>query len=40
MARFIIQNQIEDVEDLKGFSDEGYWYTPQLSTENKLVFTR
>jgi cytoplasmic iron level regulating protein YaaA (DUF328/UPF0246 family) len=40
MARYIIQNQIEDPEDLKGFSDEGYWYSPQMSNENKLVFTR
>ena len=40
MARFVIQNQIEDIEDLKGFSDEGYWYSPQLSNEKKLVFTR
>lgn len=40
MARFIIQNRIGDIEDLKGFSDEGYWYSPQLSNENKLVFTR
>ena len=24
MARFVIQNQLEDIEDLKGFSDEGY----------------
>lgn len=40
MARYIIKNRIEDLEDLKGFGDEGYWYSPQLSTENKLVFTR
>ena len=40
MARFVIQNQIEDIEDLKGFSDGGYWYSPQLSNDNKLVFTR
>lgn len=40
MARYIIQNRIVDVEDLQGFSDEGYWFSPQLSTENKLIFTR
>jgi len=40
MARFVIQNQIEDIEDLKGFSDEGYWFSPQLSNEGKFVFTR
>ena len=40
MARYVIRNRIEDIEELKGFSDEGYWFSPQLSTENKLVFTR
>ena len=40
MARYIIQNQIEKVEDLKGFGEAGYWFSPQLSTETKLVFTR
>ena len=40
MARYIIENRIEELEDLKGFSAEGYWFSPQMSTENKLVFTR
>ncbi len=40
MARYIIENQIETVEDLKGFNSENYWFSPQMSTENKLVFTR
>ncbi|NDP19723.1 MAG: peroxide stress protein YaaA [Paludibacter sp.] len=40
MARYIIQNRIDKVEDLKGFDEAGYWFSPQLSTENKLVFTR
>jgi len=40
MARYVIQNRIENVEDLKGFDAEGYWINPQLSGENKLVFTR
>ena len=40
LARFVIQNQIENIEDLKGFGEEGYWFSPQLSTETKLVFTR
>ena len=40
MARFVIQNRIEDIEDLQGFSEEGYWYSPQQSTDTKLVFTR
>ncbi len=40
MARFIVQNQIEDPELLQGFNEEGYWYSPQLSAEDKLVFVR
>lgn len=40
MARYVIQNQIENIEDLKGFFDERYWFSPQMSTEIKLVFIR
>ncbi len=40
MARYVIENKIEDVEDLKGFSVDGYWYSESLSTATKLVFTR
>lgn len=40
MSRYVIVNKIETEEDLKGFSEEGYWYNPQMSSENKLVFVR
>ena len=40
MARYVIENRIENEEDLKGFNTEGYWYSPQMSSPNKLVFTR
>lgn len=40
MARYIIENRIEDVEDLKGFDKAGYWFHPQLSNEQKFVFVR
>ena len=40
MVRYVIQNRIENVEDLKGFHSEEYWYSPRLSSETKLVFTR
>jgi cytoplasmic iron level regulating protein YaaA (DUF328/UPF0246 family) len=40
MARYVIQNKIDDIEDLKGFSDDGYWYSHQMSTKTKLVFVR
>jgi uncharacterized protein len=40
MTRFIIQNRIENVKDLKHFEDEGYFYNVKLSGKDKLVFTR
>lgn len=40
MARYIIENKIENIEDLKGFNLENYWFSPQKSTDNKLIFTR
>ena len=40
MARFIIQNQITEVEKIKSFNLDGYNYDPKKSDENKLVFTR
>jgi cytoplasmic iron level regulating protein YaaA (DUF328/UPF0246 family) len=40
MVRYVIKNRIENVDDLKGFNEDGYWFNPGLSTEKKLVFTR
>lgn len=40
MTRFIIQNRIGKVEDLKHFEEEGYFYNDRLSKEDYLVFTR
>ncbi len=40
MARYIIRNAITNTEELKAFSDEGYWYNEQLSSKDKLVFVR
>jgi len=40
MAQYVIKNRIEDIEDLKGFSAENYWFSPQMSTDSKLIFTR
>jgi hypothetical protein len=40
MTRFVIQNRIVDLEELKGFDAEGYWYSPQMSTKSKMVFVR
>ena len=40
MVRFIIQNDIETVDELKLFNREGYTFDANLSTENRFVFTR
>jgi hypothetical protein len=40
MVRYIIDNSIENIEDLKGFDYEGYAFDSNLSSENELVFTR
>lgn len=40
MVRYIIDNSIENVEDLKGFNYEGYRFDENLSSNNELVFTR
>ena len=40
MSRYIIQNQIEKVDELKLFDAEGYYFNDRLSNENTFVFTR
>lgn len=40
MARYIIRNQITDIEALKSFDKNGYSYNQKLSTDKDLVFTR
>lgn len=40
MVRYIINNNIETAEDLKGFNYEGYAFDSNLSSELELVFTR
>ncbi len=40
MARYVLENRIDNVEDLRGFSSEGYWYSERFSSESKMVFTR
>ncbi len=40
MARYIIDNRLTQVEDLKGFNSEGYTFDPALSAKDKWVFTR
>ena len=40
MVRYIIDNGIDAVDEVKGFNREGYAFDKNLSTENKWVFTR
>lgn len=40
MTRYIVDNNIETVEGLKGFDSEGYAYDANMSTNTELVFTR
>lgn len=40
MVRYILDTNAETIDELKGFNYEGYAFDANLSTENKLVFTR
>ena len=40
MARYIVENDIEDAEELKGFDIDGYRFDENLSSQFEWVFTR
>lgn len=40
MARFIIENRIEKLEELRAFDSDGYFFSNQHSEANHLVFVR
>ena len=40
MARYVIDNNAETLEDLKGFNYDGYGFSESMSGEHNLVFTR
>jgi cytoplasmic iron level regulating protein YaaA (DUF328/UPF0246 family) len=40
MSRFILQNKLTKVEDLKHFEEDGYFFNDKLSTETSPTFTR
>lgn len=40
MVRFCAENKVKTLEEVKAFNYEGYLLNDELSTENKLVFTR
>ena len=39
-ARWALTNQVEKLEDLKNFNEEGYRYESSLSTDTSLTFVR
>ena len=40
MTRFIVDNKITDVNDLKSFDYDGYMFQESLSSEIDMIFTR
>ena len=40
MARYIIERQIMDVESVKNFTEDGYLYSPDHSSDSEYVFIR
>lgn len=40
MARFLIDNQITDIEYIKAFDTEGYCFAPHLSDDKEWIFIR
>lgn len=40
MARFVIENEIDEVDALKSFEEDGYEFNENLSDARNLVFTR
>lgn len=40
MARYIIENKIDALEELKKFNLDGYSYNSELSSEKEYIFTR
>ncbi|AXQ21925.1 peroxide stress protein YaaA [Acinetobacter wuhouensis] len=40
MARYIIQNKLEKLDDLKSFNTDGYYFDAESSIQGELVFKR
>lgn len=40
MTRYIIQNEIEEIKEIKNFNLDGYEFNEKMSNEKELVFTR
>ena len=40
MVQYIVKNRIEDIEQVKAFDYDGYFFDAEASTENNLVYKR
>lgn len=40
MTNYVVKNRIEKYEDLKHFSEAGYQFQPEMSSETEWVYTR
>ena len=40
MARYIVENQVDDVAGLKAFDEQGYYFSEEQSSDTDLVFLR
>lgn len=40
MTRYIIDNDVKNIEELKGFNTNGYLFSDEFSTDFEFVFTR
>ena len=40
MTRYVIDNKVESVNELKHFSQDNYRFSDKLSSGNELIFTR
>jgi len=40
MVQYIVKNRIEDIEGVKAFDYDGYWFDAESSDESNLVFKR
>ena len=40
MTRYIIQNEIEDISEIKKFNLDGYEFNEEMSSDTEYIFTR
>lgn len=40
MARYVVENQVKDINEIKAFNRDGYLLNDELSSESNLIFTK